>query len=291
VPGGDAGLLYYVGQRAKQQLAGLGFPSLDALLQAEPDEIPFEAVKGLGAKRAARMRAILAANRSGAPVLPLADQTPARRPFEFYVDFEYFTNVNVDFETQWPALAGCEMVFMIGVGWAEHGNWRFRSIEAGRESQDRELTVFDEFVDFLQTATGGAATDESRTALYHWTGAEVWQTRRVAARHRFPVGHPVQGLPWFDLQKVLLEAPAGLPGAWDYGLKSVAGALGDLEPAYATEWPADLDVGLQAMVMGWRAYQTGDPLGSEEMRLLRRYLEADCQALWQILRWLRAGHR
>jgi uncharacterized protein len=117
----------------------------------------------------------------------------------------------------------------------------------------------------------------------------VWQTRRVVERHQLPPDHPLQRLPWFDLQKVLLEAPAALPGAWDYSLKTVAGVLGNLDAAYGTEWPEDLDVGLQAMVMGWRAYETGDPLGSEEMRLLRRYLEADCQALWQILRWLRAG--
>jgi uncharacterized protein len=288
VPGGDTSLLYYVGKRAKEQLAVLGYRSLDSLLGEEPSQIPFERVKGLGAKRAGQMRAILQANRSGTAVCPAVGHIPGRKPFEFYVDFEYLTNVNVDFEAQWPALEGCEMVFLIGVGWEENNRWRFRLFAADRESQDRELAIFEEFVGFLQSETGGAATDESRTALYHWSGAEVWQTRRVAERHQLPVGHSLYGLPWFDLQKVLLEAPAGLPGAWDYGLKSVAGALAKLDPAYATEWPAALDVGLQAMVMGWRAYETGDAAGSEEMRLLGRYLEADCQALWQILRWLRA---
>ena len=72
-------------------------------------------------------------------------------------------------------------------------------------------------------------------------------------------------------------------------MKTVAGALGGLDPALGTEWPADLDMGLQAMVMGWRAYETEDPMDSEEMGLLRRYLEADCQALWHVLRWLRVG--
>jgi hypothetical protein len=72
-------------------------------------------------------------------------------------------------------------------------------------------------------------------------------------------------------------------------LKAVAKALGDLDPAFGTEWPTDLDVGLQAMVIGWRAYETGDPMNSEEMKLLRQYLDADCKALWQVLRWLRAG--
>ncbi len=289
VPGGDTSLLYYVGTKARAQLASLGYPSLDALLQAEPNDIPLEAVKGLGAKRAGQMRAILEANRSGAAVRPTRDVVPPRRPCEFFVDFEYLSNVNVDFESQWPTLEGCEMVFMIGVGWEDHGGWRFQSFAARRESQDQELAIFDEFLDFLRTETGGAAPDESRAALYHWTGAEVWQARRVAERHQLPPGHPLRRLPWFDLQKVLLDAPAAVPGAWDYSLKTVARALGDLDPAYCTEWPEDLDVGLQAMVMGWRSYQTEDPATTAEMGLLRRYLEADCQALWQILRWLRAG--
>jgi uncharacterized protein len=289
VPGGDPTLLYQVGAKAKPQLVNMGYPSLAALLEEDPDDIPFEAVKGLGAKRAKRMRAILQANRSGAAVLPPRDRVPPRKPFDFYVDFEYFTNVNVAFEAQWPTLEGCEMVYMIGVGWEDRERWHFRSFIAERESQGQELAIFDEFLDFLRAETGGAASDESRAALYHWTSAEVWQAGRVAERHELPSDHLLRGLPWLDLQKVLLDGPAALPGAWDYSLKTVAGALGDLDPGLGTEWPADLDVGLHAMVMGWRAYETGDPMDSDDMGLLRRYLEADCQALWHVLRWLRVG--
>jgi len=289
MPGGDASLLYQVGRRARGQLASQGYPSLAALLGEHPDDIPLETVTGLGAKRAKRMRAILEANRSGAAVLPARERVPPRKPFEFYVDFEYFTNLNVDFETQWPTLEGCEMVYMIGVGWEDRGRWHFRSFVAERESQDRELAIFDEFIDFLATETDGAALDESRAGLYHWTAAEVWQARRVAQRHELPPDHPLHRLPWFDLQKVFLDGPAAIPGAWGFGLKVVAAALGKLAPTYATHWPTDLDVGLHAMVMGWRAYQTVDPLNSQEMKLLAEYLGADCEALWQILRWLRAG--
>jgi uncharacterized protein len=289
VPGGDPSLLHQIGAKAKPWLDSRGYSSLTDLLGEEPGDIPFEEVKGIGEKRASRMRAILKANRSGAVVLPPSDKIPSRKPFEFYVDFEYFTNVNVDFETQWPTLEGCEMVFMIGVGWADRGRWRFRSFAAKRESQDQELAIFEEFIDFLKIEAGEAALDESRAALYHWTGAEVWQTRRVVDRHTLSPDHPIRSLPWFDVQKALLNGPAAVPRAWNYGLKAVAKALGDLDPAFGTEWPTDLDVGLQAMVIGWRAYETGDPMNSEEMKLLRQYLDADCKALWQVLRWLRAG--
>jgi hypothetical protein len=53
-----------------------------------------------------------------------------------------------------------------------------------------------------------------------------------------------------------------LPGAWDYGLKGLAWALGELDPGFAPQWPGDLEQGLQVMV-----------------------------ALWKVLSWLRAGPR
>ena len=287
-PGGDSSLLYRIGPAAKAALAAQGYASLEDLLRADPDDVPLEQIKGLGAKRAAQIRAVLRANRSGAPVLPPPEVLPVRMPFEFYVDYEYFTNVNVDFEAQWPALEGCEMVFMIGVGWWDGANWRFKAIVAGQESQYQELKAFHEFIDFLLQETGGKIFDRDATALYHWSSAEVWQTRRVADRHGLPKDHPQRYLPWVDLQKVFLNGPAALPGAWKFGLKAVASALGALEPVFETRWPGDLDAGLQAMVMGWRAYEEAEPWRSREMGHLREYLGADCQALWQILRWLRA---
>jgi uncharacterized protein len=288
MPGGDSRQVVQIGTNASRQLASAGYPSLAALLAQDPRDIPFEGIKGLGAKRAGQIRAVLAANRSGAAVLPPADKIPPRKLFEFYVDFEYFTNVNVDFDRQWPALDGCEMVYMIGLGWDEAGEWRFKAFVAERESQAHELAMAEDLIAFLERMTGGAILDGSRTAVYHWTSAEVWQTRRVADRHQLAADHPLRRLPWVDLQQVFHDGPAALPGAWDFGLKGVAKALGTLDPAWATQWPADLDAGLHAMVMAWRAYQTADPPRSEEIGLIKRYLEADCCALRQILGWLRA---
>ena len=287
-PGRDPGLLYQVGPAAKGALADLGYPSLDSLLELDPGDVPLEDCKGIGGKRAAQMRAILQANRSGVPLPPPPGVVPSQRQFEFFVDFEYFTNVNVDFETQWPSLEGKEMIFLIGVGQAHQGEWRYEALMAAAEDQDHELQLFENFIDYLDAATDGAFLDASATALYHWSRAEVWQSRRAADRHQLPDDHPLRQLPWCDLQKPFLAGPGALPGAWKFGLKGVAKALGDLAPDFATHWPGDLDKGLTAMVMGWEAYQSPDPAATEEMGLLTHYLEADCQALWNILRWLRA---
>ena len=291
VPGGDSALLYQVGSVARRGLAEIGYPSLAALLDQEPGAIPLEAIKGLGGKKASQMRAILQANRGKSPVLPPPDLLPPRKPFEFYVDYEFFTNLNVDFERQWPGLEGCEMVFLIGVGWEQDAAWRYETLVAAGEDHRQEWDLFERFIQRLASLTDGAFSDPQRTALYHWTGAEPRQTQRAADRQQLAGGKrsdaPLRRLPWVDLQKVFLDGPVALPGALDYGLKSVAKALGEFDPQFMTHWLAGFDEGLQAMVMGWKAYQAADPLQTQEMRTLTGYLEADCKALWNILRWLR----
>lgn len=63
-----------------------------------------------------------------------------------------------------------------------------------------------------------------------------------------------------------------MPGAWDYGLKGLAWALGELDPGFAPQWPGDLEQGLQVMMLGWQAYRSPNPAASEQMRLITRYV-------------------
>jgi RNase_H superfamily len=286
-PGRDPVLLHQVSLSIRKELKALGFTSLDSLLAIDPIAIPFEKIKGLGPKKSKLMRAILEANRSANPIKPNRNLLPAQVRHEFFVDFEYFTNVNVDFGKQWPGLEGHEMVFMVGVGKRTNGNWNFTSFVAKAENQEEERAMFTAFVEHLNNETNGNATNRAETALFHWTGAEVWQSKRSSDRLNFPADHPLRNLPWLDLQKPFTEGPAAIPGAWGYGLKEIANALGHVDPALAVQWPESLCEGLAAMVMGWHAYASGGPLNCKEMKILNKYLEIDCAALSAILQWLR----
>lgn len=288
VLGRDPALLHQVSLSIKRELHSLGFPNLDSLLAIDPVRVPLEKCKGLGPKRSKMMRAILEANRSGKPVRPNPALVPQRRKHEFFIDYEYFTNLNVDFEKQWPTLAGREMIFMVGVGQNSRSGWIFRSFVAAAESPEAEREMFLQFIDFLNQETNGRAADPSETALYHWTSPEVWQSKRSADRLGFAADHPLRLLPWCDLQKPFIEGPGALPKAWAYGLKEIAGALRYISPELVVDWPEDLCEGLNAMVMGWQAYSQPEPLKSNEMALLTRYLEVDCASLDAILKWLRS---
>jgi hypothetical protein len=288
-PGRDPALVYQIGAVAKQALAEMGYPSLDSLLRTEPNALPLEDIKGIGPSKARQIRAVLQATRTSQPLHPPPTLVPPKRSCEFFVDFEYFANVDVDFERQWPTLEGCEMIFMIGLGWEEEGRWRFEPLFAEAEDLQAERRLLERFTEVLQVKHHRDLADPSQVVVYHWTAAEVWQARRAADRHALPVDHPLRHLPWCDLQKVFLDGPAALPGALGYGLKEVAAAAGVCSPAHATRWPSDLDQGLNAMVMGWKAYRQPSPLDTREFWLLREYLCSDCAALRNILGWLRAS--
>jgi hypothetical protein len=290
-PGGDPCLIYRITPRSSDVLHQCGYADLHSLLRADPDSVPLENCPGIGPSIAADIRPILRANGSGVCVRPSAHLVPPRKPLEAFVDYEYFTNVNVDFDAQWPGLEGHEMLFMVGVGWEDHGQWAFRSFESESETTAGENALLEQFVHFISDSLGYSPALAHKTALYHWTPAEAWQSRRAADRHSLDDTHPLRSLPWVDLEKVFRKSGSAIPGQWDYSLKTVAKALGAVDRSFDPQWPGDLDTGLRAMVMGWHAYRDPNPANTSEMAALRQYLEADCRAMRLITKWLRGPSR
>jgi uncharacterized protein len=288
VPGGCPTQLLKVSLKHKKVLADAGFASLDSLIAADPATIPFDLCKGIGkGKTATLLKAMLEASRTGKPVRPPKALVPAPKKFEFFVDYEFFQNENFDCQKQWPLLNGCSMVFMAGVGFEDAGQFKFVQFIAEKEAAESELSLFTEFVAFLDQATAGAYNDASQTAFYHWTPPEVWQSTNAADTHKLAADHPLRHLNWVDLNRVFADGPTALPGCLSTKLKHCAKALGALDAQYDPAWPEELAEGLGAMVMGWKSYASLKPLECLEMNCLREYLAADCRALWQILRWLR----
>lgn len=289
VEGSHICCVHQIGNERRKALESLRITSRRELLLQNPSTINLQSIPGIGPKIAERIWMVLEANRLGCLYPSKPSCVPDRKPYEFFVDFETFNNLNVDFEEEWPNLEGCEMIFLIGVGWEdETGHWRFERFIAQSESHDAEAQMIDNFIEFLQSKIGNDVQDLQKTALYHWSSAEVWQLRRAADRHGKPNNHVWRRLPWYDLQKeVFYREPMGVPGAWDYGLKEIAAALHNYNAAFGIVWPGNLDDGLRAMVMGWKAYQRADSVSSQEMQTIIEYNEVDCKAIWKILGFLR----
>jgi|SRR5438445_711518 len=188
-------------------------PQFEFIACGGPALIPFDQCKGIGnGKTAKLLRAILDANRTGKPFFPPKSVVPTPKKFEFFVDYEFFQNLNFDCQTQWPTLHGCSMIFMAGVGYEENGGFKCSQFIAETESPEAELKLLTDFVSFIEQKTGGACCDGSQTAFYHWSPAEDWQSEKAADTHKFPAGHTLRRLPWNDLRKIFLDGPAALPG-------------------------------------------------------------------------------
>jgi uncharacterized protein len=278
VPGGAVEQMWYIGQEARRKLHATGIMSLDALLAADPSTLP----KGV-LKQPKAMLAILEANREGR-CLRASEAAPPMRRVELFVDCEFFSNINVDFEREWPDLHGTPMIFMIGVGWMEANTWHYQDFIATAETHCAELAMLSAFSQFVTEISNG---DYANFALYHWSHAERTQMQAAAERHALASNHRLRMLPWDDLEQRCRQHACAIPGAWSYSLKAIGKALTAIDPGYDPQWPVDLGDGNTAQVMGWYAYQCPDPLESYEMRQLRTYLAADCRATYQVLRWLR----
>jgi hypothetical protein len=246
--------------------------------------------------------AVLKANRSPEPVvlpehLVLDDgnwKQPA--PLELFVDFETVSNMADDF-TNLPREGGMPLIFQIGCGRFEDGEWRFDpdvdQWTVDRLDEPSEVAIIDAWVARMQElcAERGITLDEAR--IYHWSPAETstltsaYNAARV--RHR---DNAWPELPWFDLlANVVKAAPMTVTGAFNFGLKSIAKSMA-AQGLPVTKWGDGPTDGLGAMVAAWRVdeavVKTGGKLFDDPlMREVADYNRVDCQVMAEILQWLR----
>ena len=212
-----------------------------------------------------------------------------RPPLEFFVDFETVNDLDDDFSA-FPQAGGQAMIFMIGCGHVEDGEWQFRCFVAERLDADSEARIVGVWLEHMDELSRRFAVGDPR--IFHWADAErLWYE---SARRR----HPAEEWPdlnLFDLHKRVFRAePVFVCGAHDLGLKSVAKAL-HAEGLIETSWGDSKVDGQGAMVGAWRcdaeARQQGVCLiDTGLMAEIQEYNEVDCRVMQEILYYLRTNH-
>ena len=261
------------------------------------------AVVGItGAKQGPVLQQLLAVNRGdGPPILPLRIEKTrgewhAEPQVEFYVDFEYCSDLNDDF-SKLPEKGGQPLIFMIGCGHLEKGEWRFRSLVSNDLSETEEIRIIQEWVDHMSAVRVRLDPTNGKPRIFHWAHAEptVLHNAHNSAwnRHNKPTDWP--NLDWYDfLQRVVRQEPVVVRGSLTFGLKAVAHAMHS-QGLIETDWAANLVDGQGAMVGAWRCDEearkqrvpmTSLPLMDE----IVRYNEVDCKVMMEIIRYLRANH-
>lgn len=213
---------------------------------------------------------------------------------EFFVDFEYVTDLKDDFST-FPDRGGKTIIFMIGCGHMENGEWQFAQFTTDRLDESSEARAIDQWLEHMretQARLGGGEDPH----LFHWAPAEEinYETAYNSARKR----HPDKGWPvvnWFDLlRRVMRKEPVVIEGSMGFGLKSVARAFHD-HGLTKTDWGTSKVDGMGAMVGAWRcddeAAERGVRLIDTELMVeIGEYNEVDCKVMQEILYYLRAHH-
>ena len=158
-----------------------------------------------GPKQGAVLQQLLAVNRGGGPpVLSLQIGTTrgewhAVPDVEFYVDFEYCSDLNDDF-FKLPEKVGQPLIFMIGCGHVENGEWRFKSLVANDLSETGEIRIIQEWVDHMSAVCDRLDPANGKPRIFHWAHAEstTLQNAHNSAwnRHNQPADWP--DLYWYD---------------------------------------------------------------------------------------------
>jgi hypothetical protein len=248
------------------------------------------------------LNAILDVNRSndGPPVRPARiraaeEEWHPEPPLEFYVDFETVEDLDDDFSCI-PEKGGQPLIFMIGCGHVEDGEWRWSCFIANALTEPCEAEIIDAWFALMAAVRQRLGTDSEEPPLFHWSHHEP--TQFESAYNSAKVRHPEKDWPtprWFDfLSQVVRSQPVAVRGALDFGLKAVAKAMHS-QALIDTIWGDGPTDGLGAMTGAWvcavEAGQRGCTLTETElMQEIARYNEVDCKVMMEIVRYLRGRH-
>ena len=245
---------------------------------------------------------ILAVNSDGGPPVRPAriEKTLAewhdRLLMEFYVDFEFCSDLNDHFRDL-PERGGQPLIFMIGCGHLEDGEWWFRSFVAELLSEEEELRIIRKWVDHMSSVRDRLDPGDAQPRIVHWSQAEVTaiESAHNSARNRHGEHADWPQLGWYDfLQNVMRKEPIVVRGAMGFGLKAVANAM-RANGLIETGWEDSQVDGLGAMVGAWRcdamAREKGMPMSEvDPMSDIIRYNVVDCLVMMEIVRYLRMNH-
>ncbi|MDA0353218.1 MAG: hypothetical protein O3A10_13530 [Chloroflexi bacterium] len=294
---GELTLLWYVGEGGRKR-------GHDAGVYHWRDPRCTPAVLGVtGEKRPGTLDALMTINRSEdrPPVSPAHIRTARSEwlptpPLEFFVDFETVSDLADDF-TALPEKGGQALIFMVGCGHIEDGEWRFASFTVDALSEHEEARILDEWFAHMAAVRARLAPDSTEEPkLIHWSHAEVstLETAYNSARNRQPQ-REWPALHWYDfLSNVMREEPVVVRGAMGFGLKDIAKAM-HRHGLVETVWSDGPTDGLGAMVGAWwaqrNAIELGIPLSEDALVLdIAKYNEVDCKVMWEVIDHLRREH-
>jgi hypothetical protein len=211
---------------------------------------------------------------------------------EVFVDFETIQDIFDDFN-QLPLQVPRDLIFMIGVGYEEQGEFKYINFCCKNTTRESEFEMMNNFNTFM--------AERNFPKMYCWHAEEnFW---KLAEQRQFDVACKDNDIErkdlisdhwkvfnWADLCKIFQSEPIVIKNCFKFGLKSIAKALYD-HNLINTKLESNCENGLSCMIKAWEIYQNEEnPQNTEIMMDIIKYNKFDCKILWEILRYLRDNH-
>lgn len=221
---------------------------------------------GITGIRASTINAIISQQQSDT-LITLPPDSLEEVPLEYYVDFETIPACLLDPVTTIDTPTSNVFLFLIGVGWLDKGEWKYKSFVARDLSFLSEYRLLKEFIEFIPTGA----------RLFHWHHAEPTQFTSALKRHR----QSDISLDWFDLEEYFRVNRITVKNCFNFKLKPLCKALNNHKLIHLT-WEENITNGLDCSVVALESF-----LRNEKLDDVILYNEYDCKALSELTRLLR----
>jgi len=249
---------------------------------------------GVKGKYGQIMDQIIAINRDEVNILPLKIQNNTgnwQQPVknELYVDFETFSDICLPFD-QLPEQQKFNLIYLIGVGRIEDGNWIYKKFICKDPTLKEEFRIMDEFANFV--------VDMGNPPLFYWHAEKnFWKRssnsqfdRDLTVEEQDSIIDHWKFDNWIDMCNVFRSEPIVVKGCFGFGLKEIAKALLK-HNLISTKLEADCANGMTAMIRAWNCYKNyTDPIIAPIMLDVIKYNEFDVKVLNAIIIYLRSNH-
>lgn len=190
---------------------------------------------------------------------------------EIYLDFESVNILNAEGKNE-------EILFMIGCGFVENGEWNFKQFILN------ELTYHAEFNNLLAFFKFINQINNQDMIIYHWGNYEEQILQKKCDKYKLTL--PNMNL--FDLIKMFKSEPIVVRGMTNFSLKNVANSFYN-NGFIQTTWDTSIKNGMDAMFIAKKAYLDCTTM-DERYKIINdiaKYNEVDCKVMWEIIIHLR----
>jgi hypothetical protein len=214
-----------------------------------------------------RVDAILDINRSDDLIRNhcVVNKIPKQRLF--YLDFETLNNAIGEYD---------DFVFMIGVGYEDNKQWKYKVFTVKAITENEEKTIFTKFWEYIDNIC-------NNPLFIHWSQAEKIVYQKVKERTG------IKDIKLYDLNKLFIDELIVVKEAFNWSLKEISKAMfkhGFIQTLWDNGICSD---GLSAMIIAKNIYDKNKVVDNEMLRSIIKYNEIDCKVMYEIICYLKTN--